>query len=31
MAHANNSIITGKIRGSLNKELVFRDWEGKQL
>ena len=31
MAHANNSLITGKFRGSLGKELVFREWEGKTI
>ncbi len=29
MAHANNSIITGKFKGSRGKQLVFRGWEGK--
>ena len=31
MAHANNSIITGKFKGSLGKQLVFREWEGKTI
>jgi hypothetical protein len=31
MAHANNSITTGKFRGSLGKELVFREWQGKTI
>ena len=31
MAHANNSIITGKFKGSLGKQLVFREWEGKTV
>jgi hypothetical protein len=31
MAHANNSIITGKFKGSPGKELVFREWEGKTV
>ena len=31
MAHADNSIITGKFKGSLGKELVFREWEGKTV
>ena len=31
MASSNNSIITGKFRGSLGKELVFRDWQGKTI
>ncbi len=31
MAHANNSIITGKFRGLLGKELVFREWAGKTI
>ena len=31
MAHSNNSIITGKLQGTLGKELVFREWEGKTV
>jgi len=31
MAHADNSIITGKFNGTLGKQLVFRDWEGKTV
>ncbi|HEV3224810.1 MAG TPA: hypothetical protein VGZ90_18145 [Puia sp.] len=31
MANANNSVITGKFRGALGKELVFREWEGKTV
>jgi hypothetical protein len=31
MAHSNNSLVTGKFRGSLGKELVFREWEGKTV
>ena len=31
MAHSNNSIITGKLRGLLGKELVFREWQGKTV
>ena len=31
MAHSNNSVITGKLRGALGKELVFREWEGKTV
>lgn len=31
MAHANNSVITGKLKGSIGKELVFREWEGKTI
>jgi hypothetical protein len=31
MAHAKNSVITGKLSGILGKELVFRDWEGKTV
>jgi hypothetical protein len=31
MAHADNSIITGKFSGSLGKQLVFREWEGKTV
>ena len=31
MAHSNNSLVTGKLRGSLGKELVFREWEGKTI
>ncbi|MBO9204773.1 MULTISPECIES: hypothetical protein [Niastella] len=31
MAHSNNSLVTGKLRGSLGKELVFREWAGKTV
>jgi hypothetical protein len=31
MANSNNSLITGKFRGSLGKQLVFRDWAGKTI
>jgi hypothetical protein len=31
MAHSNNSVITGKFKGTLGKELVFREWEGKTV
>ncbi len=31
MAHSDNSIITGKFKGSLGKELVFREWNGKTV
>jgi len=31
MAHADDSIITGKFKGSLGKQLVFRQWEGKTI
>jgi hypothetical protein len=31
MAHSNNSVITGKLSGTLGRELVFRDWEGKTV
>jgi hypothetical protein len=31
MANANNSIITGKFKGSLGKQLVFREWQGKTI
>jgi hypothetical protein len=31
MAHSNNSIITGKLQGTLGKELVFREWQGKTV
>jgi hypothetical protein len=31
MANSNNSVITGKFRGALGKELVFREWEGKTV
>jgi hypothetical protein len=31
MANSNNSVITGKFRGVLGKELVFREWEGKTV
>jgi hypothetical protein len=30
MAHSN-SLVTGKLSGSLGKELVFREWEGKTV
>ncbi|MDP4265409.1 MAG: hypothetical protein Q8941_22980 [Bacteroidota bacterium] len=31
MAHADNSITTRKLNGSLGKQIVFRDWEGKTV
>ncbi|PZR27318.1 MAG: hypothetical protein DI535_10850 [Citrobacter freundii] len=31
MANANNSIITGRLKGMLGKELVFREWAGKTV
>jgi hypothetical protein len=31
MANSNNSVITGKLRGTLGKELVFREWQGKTV
>ena len=31
MANADNSIITSKLKGSLGKQLVFREWEGKTV
>ncbi len=31
MAHSNNSVITGKFQGSLGKEIVFRNWNGKTV
>jgi len=31
MAHSNNSVITGKLKGMLGKEIVFRDWAGKTV
>jgi hypothetical protein len=31
MANSNNSVITGKFKGSLGKEIVFREWEGKTV
>ncbi|WP_315817657.1 hypothetical protein [Paraflavitalea speifideaquila] len=31
MAHANNSIVSGKFSGTLGKEIVFRDWDGKTV
>ena len=31
MANADNSIITGKLKGSLGKQLVFREWAGKTV
>ena len=31
MAHSDNSLVTGRISGTLNKELVFREWQGKTI
>ena len=31
MASSSNSVITGKFKGSLGKELVFREWAGKTI
>ena len=31
MAHSTNSIVTGKFKGTLGKEIVFREWEGKTV
>lgn len=31
MAYSNDSLVVGKLRGSLGKELVFRDWDGKTV
>lgn len=31
MAHSNNSLVTGKLSGTLGKELVFREWDGKTV
>lgn len=31
MANSTNSIITGKFRGMLGKEVVFREWDGKTI
>lgn len=31
MANANNSIITSKLKGSIGKQLVFREWAGKTI
>ena len=31
MAHSDNSLVTGKISGTLGKELVFREWDGKTV
>jgi hypothetical protein len=31
MAHSDNSLVTGRISGTLGKELVFREWEGKTV
>jgi hypothetical protein len=31
MAHSNNSLVTGKISGTIGKELVFREWDGKTV
>jgi hypothetical protein len=28
---SNNSLTTGKLSGTLGKELVFRDWDGKTV
>lgn len=27
----NNSVITGKLKGALGKELVFREWDGRSI
>lgn len=31
MAHADNSALLRKLRGMLNKEVVFREWDGKTI
>jgi hypothetical protein len=31
MAYSNNSLIAGKLKGTINKELVFREWDGKTV
>lgn len=31
MAQSDNSLVTGRISGTLNKELVYREWEGKTV
>jgi hypothetical protein len=31
MAHSDNSLVTGRLSGTLGKELVFREWEGKTV
>jgi hypothetical protein len=31
MAHSDNSVITRKLSGTLGKDLVFREWEGKTV
>ncbi|MCS3800660.1 hypothetical protein [Niastella sp. OAS944] len=31
MAHSDNSVVTRKLKGTLGKELVFREWEGKTV
>lgn len=31
MAHADNSVLLRKLRGMLNKEVVFREWDGKTI
>ena len=31
MAHSDNSVVTRKLSGTLGKELVFREWEGKTV
>lgn len=31
MAHSNNNLITSGLRGTIGKELVFRNWAGKTI
>lgn len=31
MAHLNDGVIAGKLRGILGKEIVFRYWEGMTI
>ena len=31
MAHSDNSVVTRKLKGTLGKELVFREWDGKTV
>lgn len=31
MAHSDNSVVTRKLQGTIGKELVFREWDGKTV
>jgi hypothetical protein len=31
MAHSDNSVVTRKLKGTLGKEIVFREWDGKTI